>query len=73
MEWKEKYSKLKNSHDALQKKMDGMERYFEDLPTVEESSKKDKLVCNSSDHNAHRDTLLQLSCIFCSLQSYNAL
>jgi len=48
MDWKDKYSTLKKSQETLQKKLDGMERYFADLPTVEESSKKDKLVCKLS-------------------------
>ncbi|KAK3608405.1 hypothetical protein CHS0354_035405 [Potamilus streckersoni] len=38
-EWKNKFMEMKQSHQGLKQKLDGVERYLADLPTAEEFSK----------------------------------
>ena len=39
-EWKDRYADLQKAHDSLKKQVDSMNRYFEDLPTSDDHSKK---------------------------------
>ena len=38
-EWKDKFTGMKESHNSLKGKLDGLERYISDLPAPEELNK----------------------------------
>ena len=40
LEWKHKYTEMNASYEALQKEMSNMNRYLADLPTADETTKK---------------------------------